>query len=146
MFDSKAEIGLTIQGEQPKKVVVTFPTDDQFIAWRRKKKVVQKDLGRRSFQIEMSKPEACDLALVNAIRIDKEGPTIDDAEAVHIINRLSACEVPTRPDREGSAYVIAMKVMGRVNTSHTLRIPSVKEQMNYERMRSSVVFGQYGQE
>jgi len=146
MFDSKAEIGLTIQGEQPKKVVVRFPSDAEFISWRRKKKVVQKDLGRRKFQMEASKPEPCDLALVNAIRVDKEGAAIDEAEAVHIIGRLTECEVPNRPDREGSAYVIAMKVMRKLNTTHTLRIPSVKEQMDYERMRSSVIYGQYGQE
>lgn len=146
MFDSKAEIGLTIQGEQPKKVIVRLPTDSEFIGWRRKKKVVQKDLGRRKFQMEQSKPEPCDMALVNAIRIDKDGPAIDDSEAVHIIGRLTECEVPNRPDREGSAYVIKMKVMRKLATSHTLRIPSVKEQMDYERMRSSVIFGQYGQE
>jgi hypothetical protein len=146
MFDSKAEIGLTIQGEPPKKIVVRVPTDSEFIAWRRKKKVVQKDLGRRKFQMEQSKPEPCDLALVSAIRVDKDGPSIDEAEAIHIIGRLTECDVPNRPDREGSAYVIAMKVMRRLATSHTLRIPSVKEQMDYERMRSSVIFGQYGQQ
>jgi hypothetical protein len=146
MFDSRAEIGITIQGEQPKKVSVRFPSDDQFIAWRRKKKVLQKDLGRDKFQIEQSKPEDCDLALVNAIRADKDGPEIDKAEAVHILNRLAKCEVPTRPEREGQAFVIEMKVMNRIATTHKLRIPSVQEQMDYERMRSSVIFGKYGQE
>src|SRR3982750_2211797 len=127
MFDSKAEIGINIQGEQSKKVVVRFPGDDQFIAWRRKKKVLQKDLGRDKFQIEQSKPEDCDLALVNAIRVDKDGPEIDKAEAVHILNRLAKCEVPTRPEREGQAFVIEMKVMNRLATTHKLRIPSVQE-------------------
>lgn len=146
MFDSKAEIGLTIQGDPPKKVVVRFPNDSEFIAWRRKKKVVQKDLGRRSFQIESSKPEAVDLALVNALRVDTDGPTLDEAESYYILTRLAECEVDTRPDREGSSYVITMKVMRKLTTTHTLRIPSVKEQMDYERMRSSVTFGQYGRQ
>jgi hypothetical protein len=39
-----------------------------------------------------------------------------------------------------------MKVMNRLTTTHKLRIPSVQEQMDYERMRSSVIFGKYGQE
>jgi hypothetical protein len=146
MFDSKAEIGVTLQGEQPKKVCVRFPTDEQFIAWRRKKKVLQKDLGRDKFQIEQSKPEECDLLLANAIRVDKDGPEIDKSEAVHILNRLAKCEVPTKPEREGQSFLIEMKVMGRLTTTHKLRIPSVQEQMDYERMRSSVIFGKYGQE
>lgn len=146
MFDTKAEIGLTIQGDPPKKIVVLFPTDDQFITWRRKKKVLQKDLGRDKFQIEQSKPEDCDLALANAIRVDKDGPAIDKSEAVHILNRLANCEVPSRPDREGQAFLIEMKVMKRLTTTHKLRVPSVQEQMDYERFRSSVTFGKYGQE
>lgn len=146
MFDAKAEIGLTLPSpDGPKKIAVRYPSDEQFIEWRRKKKVVQKDLGRRSFQIESSRPEACDLALLNAIRVDKEnGPQIDEAEAYYIIGQLADCEVSTRPEREGSAYTIRMKIMRKLNVSHTLRIPSVKEMMDYERMRSSVVFGQYG--
>jgi hypothetical protein len=146
MFDSKAEIDLKIQGEQPKNAVFRFPTDAEFIAWRRKKKVVQKDLGRRKFQMEQSKPETCDLALVNAIRVDKDGAALDEAESLHVITRLTECEVPNRPDREGYAYTIRMKALRRIPTSHTLRVPSVKEQMDYERNRSSVIFGQYGQE
>ena len=146
MFDAKAEIGLTLPSpDGPKKIVVHYPSDEQFIDWRRKKKVVQKDLGRRSFQIESSKPEPGDLALLNAIRVDKEdGPAIDEAEAYYIMGQLSECEVSTRPEREGSSYTIQMKIMRKLNVSHTLRIPSVKDMMDYERMRSSVVFGQYG--
>ena len=39
MFDSRAEIGLTLHSpEGPKKVLVRYPTDSEFIEWRRKKK------------------------------------------------------------------------------------------------------------
>lgn len=145
MFDMKAEFGLTLQSpEGPKKVVVKYPDDNQVIEWRRKKKIVQKALGR-SFEIAPSKPEACDVALLSAIRIDKEdGPQIDEAEAFYIIGQLTDTNVTERPEREGSLYTIRMKVMRKLYTSHSLRIPSVKEQMDYDRMRSSVVFLQYG--
>jgi hypothetical protein len=39
-----------------------------------------------------------------------------------------------------------MRIMDKLPTTHTLRIPSVKEMMDYERMRSAVVFGKFGQE
>lgn len=147
MFDMKAEIGLTLQSEEgPKKIVVRYPSDEQFMDWRRKKKVVQKDLGRRSFKIDPAKPEPADLALLNAIRVDKDGPSIDEAEAYHIIGQLSECEVLSRPDREGASYIVKMKIMRKLMTAHTLRIPSVKERMDYQRDRSSVIFGQYGQQ
>ena len=82
MFDMKGEIALTLPAaEGPKKIVVRYPSDSEFIEWRRKKKIVQKDLGRRSFQIESSKPEPCDLALATAIRVDNgAGPVLDEAE------------------------------------------------------------------
>lgn len=144
MFDIKAEIGIPIPGAQSKKAVVRFPTDEEFTVWRRKKKVQQKDLGRRSFQIEQSKPEPIDLELYNKIRTDAGSSEIDEAEAYYVINRLADCEVSSRPEREGDSYTIQMKIMRKLTTSHTLRIPSVKEMMDYERMRSAVIFGQYG--
>jgi len=147
MFDSKGEFAIPIQGEPPKKVVVRFPTDSEFTAWRRKKKVLQRGLGRDKFQLEASKPEACDLELVTRLFVDKESaPTLDEFEANHVLNRLTECEVPESPDREGSAFVLNMKVMRKLRTTHKLRVPSVKEQMEYERMRSSVIFGKHNQQ
>jgi hypothetical protein len=149
MFDMlKGEIALNLHSpDGPKKVLVRFPTDSEFIEWRRKKKIVQKDLGRRKFQIESSVPEACDLTLLSEIRLDKEnGPSLDEAEAYYAIGQLAEAEVKEQPQREGSAYVIRMKIMRKLTTKHTLRVPSVREMMDYERMRSSVVFGQYGQQ
>jgi hypothetical protein len=37
-----------------------------------------------------------------------------------------------------------MKIMRKLATTHTLKLPSVKEMMDYERARSSVVFAAYG--
>jgi hypothetical protein len=145
MFDVKAEIGLTLPSpEGPKKIVVRFPTDNEFIEWRRKKKILQRDLGRRSFQIESSRPESCDLDLLRKIRTDKDGPAIDDAESFYVIGQLADCEVSQRPEREGSSFTIRMKIMRKLATTHTLKLPSVKEMMDYERARSSVVFAAYG--
>lgn len=146
MFDSKSEIGLTLPSPDGlKKITVRYPTDAELMQWRRQKKIVQKDLGRRAFQIQASAPQECDLALVSKMRFDREtGPPIDEAEAFYVLSQLTEADVATRPDREGSSYVIDMKIMRKLNVKHTLRIPSVKEMMDYERMRSSVTFGAYG--
>jgi hypothetical protein len=148
LFDTQAPISINlISPDGPKKVSVRYPTDDEFSDWRRKKKMQQKDLGRRSFQITPLTPEDCDLALANAIRLDKEnGPPIDKAEAYFIVNRLLETEVREQPEREGSQFTIKMVVMRRLPVTHTLRVPSVQEMMDYERGRSSVTFGQYGQQ
>ncbi len=146
MFDVKDEISIPIQSpDGTKKIVVRFPTDGEFIDWRRKKKILQRDLGRRKSTIDPSRPEASDLELLKKIRIDKDGPAVDEAEALFVIGRLAECEVDQQPERDGSAYSITMKIMGKLSATHTLRIPSVKEMMDYERQRSSVTFAAYGQ-
>lgn len=147
MFDLKASIVVPLPGPEGHKIEVSYPSDQQWIEWRRKKKVTQKDLGRRSFQIESAQPSTMDLQLINSVMQDKENaPKIDEAEAYYILQRLMACECNSNPEREGSSYVIKLKVMGKLMTEHKLAIPTVKQMMDYERMRSSVTFGQYGQQ
>jgi len=145
MFDYNQEIGLSLDTDQGrKKVAVRYPSDAEWITWRRKKKILQKDLGRGNFQMEPSAPGAADLELLNAIRIDKDGPPIDEAEAFEIINKLGHADVNKRPEREDPGYRIELKVMQRLNTVHLLRIPSVKDKQTYNRAKSPVTYGQYG--
>lgn len=144
MFDSKAELGIRLLD---RRVSVSMPSDTEWIEWRRKKKIQQKDLGRRSFQMESSKPEQADTDLFNKINrgaaIEGAAP-VDEAEAFYVINKLAECEVREQPERDGSQFVIQMRVLGKLDTTHVLRVPSMKEMMDYERTRSSVTFGQYG--
>lgn len=147
MFDTKTEIVIPIETpEGIKKVAVRYPTDAEFSDWRRKKKVLQKDLGRRKFRIEGSLPDKNDLELLSKIRADKDedAPTIDEAEASHIIGRLASCEVSDRPTRVGQAFSIPLKVMGRFATVHVLGVPSMKQLFEYDRLRSGVIHGEYG--
>jgi hypothetical protein len=148
MFDYKQEIGLSLDTDQGrKKVAVRYPTDAEWITWRRKKKILQKDLGRGNFQMEPSVPGAPDMELLNAIRVDKDdpdAPQIDESEAFEIITKLGSADVNVRPSREESGYRIELKVMQRFNTIHRLKIPSVKDKQTYNRSKSSVTYGQYG--
>ena len=150
MFDLKADLGIRLLSpDGDKKVSASFPSDADVIEWRRKKKIHQKDLGRRSFTMEPSKPEAIDLALATKMLRTPEGETtveIDEAEAFHIINQVLACDVTENPEREGSVFVIRMKVVDRFKTVHVLRVPSMRDMMEYERNRNIVTFGQYGKQ
>lgn len=147
MFDVKQDLAIKIPSpEGVKRAEVRYPTDAEWIEWRRKKRIQQKDLGRRSFQIEASKPEQADLELYQKIRNPNQesAPQIDEAEAYYIISELVGAEVAERPERDGQSFAIKLKAMRRFSTLHVLRVPTMKESMEYERMRSSVVFGQYG--
>lgn len=144
MFDINQEIGLSLETDQGiKKVAVRYPSDAEWLTWRRKKKIMQRDLGRGNFQMEPSVPGAADIELFNAIRVEKEGPAIDESEAVEIISKLGNADVNTRPRREESGYRIELKVMQRLVTVHQLRIPSIKDKQTYNRSKSSVTYGQY---
>jgi hypothetical protein len=105
LFDSTLELGIKLPSpEGVKRVSVSFPSDADFSEWRRKKKIVQKDLGRRSFQIEASQPEQCDLDLLKKILVTEEGqptPEIDEAEASYIVSKLAESEVPDKAGAGG---------------------------------------------
>lgn len=130
-----------------KSIVVNYPSDVLITEWRRKKKVQQKSLGRGYSEFESSKPEKIDLDTISAVRIDKEdGPEIDEAEAVYVLGLLTECEASDRPERDGNRYRVALKVMRGIDTVHVLRVPTMKQIMDYERQRSSVRTGPYGQQ
>lgn len=146
MFDMKADIGLKIVSDDGdiKKIIVRFPDDNEFIEWRRRKKILQKDLGRRNFEMQNATPSDYDLELATKLRRDEDGPEINNADALHVMNSLANCEVENRPEREGKTFVIEMTVRNKTLTTHTLRIPSTQDMMHHDGMRSSVIHGAYG--
>src|SRR3954470_2537607 len=134
MFDSTLELGIKLPSPEGfKRVSVVFPSAADWQTWRRAKKIQQKDLGRRSFQIEPTKPEQSDMDLFKKIVREHDGDTsaenIDMAEAAFIIGHISGCETTERPEREGSAFAIRMKVLNRFSVTHVLRVPTMKEMM-----------------
>lgn len=146
MFDMKRELGIPLLD---KKILCRMPSDAETGNWRRSKKISQKDLGRRSFQMEPAKPEKADLELFNKIQLADESGVkveVDEAEAFHIINTILACDVNEQPERHGSEFVIKLKAMNRFKTVHTLKMPTMRDMLEYERNRNSVIFGQFGKQ
>jgi hypothetical protein len=75
--------------------------------------------------------------LFKKIRIDKDGPEFDDAEAGMVIARVERSQV-TDIQREGVNYRVEMKVPG-ARVTHVLRMPTAKEMQDHERASTTVV-------
>ena len=137
VFDASKPFVVPILSGGEKQCEVHFPTDDQWCGWARSQRTVRRFLGRGK-----SQSEELDLPKINAelfakIRVDKDGPAFDDAEAGIVIGRIERCTV-TSIDREGNHYRVEMKVPG-ARVTHVLRMPTAKEMQEHERASTSVV-------
>jgi len=145
MFDTNRELELTIPSpDGGKTVAVRFPTDDQWIERMRKLRTVVRTIGRGKTSTEIENSEEVDSDLVNAVRINADGPALDGAEASAVIDRISRADAD-EAEREGSEYRIRLRVPGAV-TLHRLRMPSQKEILDYRRSAVSVLDGRRRQE
>jgi hypothetical protein len=139
MFDSSKTFQITIPFGGGKTCVVRFPADAEWCAWGRAQKTIRHFLGRGQ-----SQSEEVDLPKINAdlfalIRVDKDGPPFDEAEAGIVIGRIQRAQV-IGMEREGDKYRIELKVPG-ASVSHVLRMPTAKEMQDHDRASSSVVSG-----
>lgn len=137
VFDAAKPLSVPILSGGEKRCEVRFPTDLEWCQWARNQKTVRHFLGRGK-----SKSDDIDLAKVNAelfakIRLDKDGPEFDEAEAGMVIGRVERCSV-TSIEREGKNYRISMKVPG-AKVEHVLRMPWAKEMKDHEDNSTSVV-------
>ena len=137
LFDASKPIVVPILSGGEKRCEVRFPTDEEWCAWARAQRTIRHFLGRGK-----SQSEDVDLPKINAdlfkkIRIDKDGPEFDDAEAGMAIARVERSQV-TDILREGVNYRIEMKVPG-ARVTHVLRMPTAKEMQDHERASTTVV-------
>ena len=137
LFDASKPIVVPILSGGEKRCEVRFPMDEEWCAWARAQRTIRHFLGRGK-----SQSEDVDLPKINAdlfkkIRIDKDGPEFDDAEAGMAIARVERSQV-TDILREGVNYRIEMKVPG-ARVTHVLRMPTAKEMQDHERASTTVV-------
>jgi hypothetical protein len=129
LFDASKPIVVPILSGGEKQCEVRFPTDEEWCAWARAQRTIRHFLGRGK-----SQSEDVDLPKINAelfarIRIDKDGPEFDDAEAGMVIGRVERSQV---------TYRIEMKVPG-ARVTHVQRMPTAKEMQDHEKASTSVV-------
>jgi hypothetical protein len=113
-----------------KTVRVRFPSDDEWIARQRRRKVLVKQLGRGISETTVANGEDVDAALVAKIRAG-EDPDVDAFEAMKVVEQLSLAEVDdVLPD--GDSFTVTLRVLG-ASTVHLLKMPSAKDVFEYRR-------------
>jgi hypothetical protein len=124
MFDSSTTITIGLRTTHGKTdITVRWPTDDEWAAHRRKRRIVQRNLGRGATETEVDTGEA-DARLYDAIKLNG-APPLSVGEANRIIDTISTCEVLNVDLHAEDAEVELQTVMGEVK--HTVRIPTMDE-------------------
>lgn len=127
--------------EPPKLAILRIPTAAEMLERLRNQKTVRRSLGRRRNQFDFVPNPAADLLLLEQITISRDGEPFDSAEAEHAIGVLSGADV-TGSRYEGSLIHVEMewKFFGPLtgNTTHSLRLPTVKQVRTYRQNLLSV--------
>ncbi len=128
----------------PKMAFLRLPNSEEIVARLGQQKSIRRNLGRRKSQSEAVPNFKADLALFNAIRLDKDGPEFDEYEASNAISKLTYCEV-TNCERVGEEYRITLRTPFG-DTTHSMRIPTLRDISIYRKSVVSSMDLPYGQE
>lgn len=144
MFDTTKTIEFEIPTpEGPKIAKLRFPTDDEWADRSRRKKVMQRNLGRGQTQIEPIDYSSVDFDLFRAVRQDGSAD-LDAYEAQMMFERISYAEVIDL-ERQGGQYRITLATAAG-DTTHVVKVPSAREIMEYRRNFARVVDKPYGRQ
>ena len=133
VFDATRPITINLRTPGGVKTVrVRFPSDDEWSARQRRRKVLVKQLGRGISETTVANGEDVDAALLAAIQEkpkDGDAPEIDPFEAMKVIEQLSLTEVDDVVS-DGDSFKITLRVLG-ATTVHLLKMPSAKDVFEY---------------
>jgi hypothetical protein len=134
-FDASRPIAINLRAPGGVKTVrVRFPSDEEWIARQRRRKVLVKQLGRGISETTVANGEDVDAALVALIQEkphEGEAPALDAFEAMKVVEQLSLAEVDdVIPD--GDSFRVTLRVLG-ATTLHSLKMPSAKDVFEYRR-------------
>lgn len=131
VFDANRHVEIKLHvAEGTKTVTVRFPTDEEWIARQRRRKIIIKQLGRGVSETVVPGSEDADAELLAKLRIG-DGPEVDAFEATRILEQLSQADVDDVLP-EASAFRVLVRVPGGI-TAHVLRMPSAKDVIEYRR-------------
>ena len=130
MFDSNATITIGLRTASGKTdIPVRWPTDEEWGAHRKRRKILQRQLGRGMTETEIDTAEA-DAKLYQAIALNG-APPLSVGEASRIVDTLATCEVLGVDLHAEDAEVQLTTMMGEVK--HTVRIPTMDEVRTLQR-------------
>jgi hypothetical protein len=131
-FDASQPITINLKSTGGGKfITVRYPTDAEWMERQKERKVIVKQIGRMSKTIP---PDSSDYdeKMFAKIRTDSDGPGVDGYEAMHILEQLSQCDIDDVV-REGTGYRVTMRILGGLQTSDLIKMPSAKDIFDYRR-------------
>jgi len=124
MFDTEATITIGLRTAQGKAdITVRWPSDEEWSAQRKRRKIFQRQLGRGAYEPEIDTAEA-DAKLYEAIKLNG-APPLTSAEATRIVDAIQRAEVMGVELRAEDAEVELDTMAGK--TTHVLRIPTMDQ-------------------
>ncbi len=136
MFDTTKQFEIAIQSGGRKTAVVRWPTDEEFAARAKARKIVRKTLGRGKTSTDTMGHAEADAELWKRIVIEApEG--IDEAEIGAFLARLTFTDA-LEVERHGGEITITLQVTDFTRggdpvfvTRHTLRLPTQRQIRDY---------------
>lgn len=104
-------------------ITVRWPTDEEWAAHRRRRKIFQKSLGRGATETDIDSAEA-DAKLYEAIK-QNGAPPLSTGETNYVIDQISQCDVSNVELHAQDAEVQLSIPMNEVK--HIVRIPTMDE-------------------
>ena len=117
-------------------IVVRWPTDEEWIAHNKRKRIVQTNIGRGVHTSVQDTGEA-DLKLYESIKLDG-APPLNTDEATYIIELIARCEVTSLEVGAEEAAVQLTLVKG-AEAKHAMRIPTIGEMRRLQRLATVMV-------
>ena len=144
MFDSTKPLDVQILSGGEKDCTLRFPTDQEWCAAARRRRVLETTIGSGKSQSRVLGAEEAYADLFTACRVDTDGPAFDQAEAVAAVSKLERCKVVSC-EREGNAYRVTMRAYaGRMlyegqmsdvyqRVVHLVKIPMQSDTLQFSR-------------
>lgn len=112
-----------------KRCEVRYPTDEEWSKLTRDSVTVRRSLGRDASRQDPRKLDG-DMELFEKIRVDKDGPSFDEAEAALVLLRLNRTDI-TEVRQLGNIYRMKMTVLGGVETLHVIKMPTQQQTRDF---------------
>jgi hypothetical protein len=144
MFRLNVVDGFTVKvlgADGPKPCRIRYPKDQEWCQRIHRVRVIRTNVGRDLYEsdVPQAKQDAANLELLNLIRLDKDGPVFDAAEAADVIDRIDRSRIVST-EREGQQFIITFEV-AKETTVHRMRIPAPRDLRTFEESRMHISSG-----
>ena len=130
MFDTETTITIGLRTASGKAdITVRWPTDEEWAAHRRRRRLLQRQLGRGATETEIESSDA-DSRLYEAIKLNG-APPLSLAEAGKVVETIATCDVVDVRLGADAAEIDLNTLMGPV--THTVKIPTMDQVKTLQR-------------